>query len=370
MKWLIAPDSFKNCLRSPQVAAQLAAGIRDISPDDEIIELPLADGGEGTAEAAARAAGGTLESVPVTGPLGNPVEARFARLPAGTVVVEMAEVAGLERLPDGKNDPLRATTYGVGELFLKLLKNGTRDFVIGIGGSATVDGGLGFVQALGAVCRDAQGRIIPPGAGGGALSEVAALDCSALPPELVQARIRIGSDVTNPLTGPRGAARVFGPQKGAGPGQVETLEAGLRRWAELWRDAGDVPGDGAAGGLGFLLRRLGATTESGAELLLGLAGFDRKLAGTGWVVTGEGRTDRQSLDGKLCSVVAARAARAGVGTILCSGALEPGLDSKLFAAMFSIGSGPVSLAEAFAQTPENLRRMGRNLANLARKSSL
>lgn len=166
MKWLIAPDSFKNCLRSPQVAAQLAAGIRDISPDDEIIELPLADGGEGTAEAAARAAGGTLESVPVTGPLGNPVEARFARLPAGTVVVEMAEAAGLERLPDGKNDPLRATTYGVGELFLKLLKNGTRDFVIGIGGSATVDGGLGFVQALGAVCRDAQGRIIPPGAGG------------------------------------------------------------------------------------------------------------------------------------------------------------------------------------------------------------
>ena len=256
MKWLIAPDSFKNCLRSPQVAAQLAAGIRDISPDDEIIELPLADGGEGTAEAAARAAGGTLESVPVTGPLGNPVEARFARLPAGTAVVEMAEAAGLERLPDGKNDPLRATTYGVGELFLKLLKNGTRDFVIGIGGSATVDGGLGFVQALGAVCRDAQGRIIPPGAGGGALSEVAALDCSALPPELVQARIRIGSDVTNPLTGPRGAARVFGPQKGAGPGQVETLEAGLRRWAELWRDAGDVPGDGAAGGLGFLLRRL------------------------------------------------------------------------------------------------------------------
>lgn len=197
MKWLIAPDSFKNCLRSPQVAAQLAAGIRDISPDDEIIELPLADGGEGTAEAAARAAGGTLESVPVTGPLGNPVEARFARLPAGTAVVEMAEAAGLERLPDGKNDPLRATTYGVGELFLKLLKSGTRDFVIGIGGSATVDGGLGFVQALGAVCRDAQGRIIPPGAGGGALSEVAALDCSALPPELVQARIRIGSDVTN-----------------------------------------------------------------------------------------------------------------------------------------------------------------------------
>ncbi|MBS1371300.1 MAG: glycerate kinase [Lentisphaeria bacterium] len=369
MKWIVAPDSFKNCLRSPQVAALLAEGIREASPGDTVVELPLADGGEGTVEAAARAAGGSIASLSVSGPLGRPVEAHHALLPSGCAVLEMAEAAGLERLAESERDPLRTTTCGVGEQVRALLDAGIRDFVIGIGGSATVDGGLGLFQALGGVCRDAAGRRLPAGAGGGTLEEAASIDCSGLHAALGGARIRIASDVTNPLTGPRGAARVFAPQKGAGPAEVERLERGLRRWAELWNDTGDSPGDGAAGGLGFLLRKLGGYSESGAGLLLDLAGFDRHLDGTQWVVTGEGRTDFQSLDGKLCAVVAARAARKGVRTILCSGSLEPDFHAACFAGCFAIGSGPGPLQQAFEQTPANLRRMGRSLAGILKGNS-
>ncbi len=364
MKWIIAPDSYKNCLRSPQVAACLAAGIREISPGDTIIELPLADGGEGTVEAAARAAAGRLEERTVSGPLGQPVTARHALLPSGCAVVELAEAAGLERLSESERNPLRTTTAGVGEELRALLDAGVRDFVIGIGGSATVDGGIGLFQALGGVCRDATGKIIPAGAGGGALGHVFSIDISGLHPALATAKIRIASDVTNPLTGPRGAARVFAPQKGADSAEVEQLERGLEHWAELWNDPGETPGDGAAGGVGFLLRHLGGRMESGAGLLLDLAQFDRHLAGADWVVTGEGRTDFQSLDGKLCAVVAARAAERNVRTILCSGSIEPDFRAVCFAGCFSIASGPGTLAQALEQTPENLRRMGRSLAGI------
>ena len=364
MKWIVAPDSFKNCLRSPQVAACLAGGIREISPDVVVIELPLADGGEGTVEAAARASGGKIGESVVNGPLGKPVTVRHTLLPSGCAVVELAEAAGLERLAESERDPLRTTTYGVGEELKMLLDAGVRDFVIGIGGSATVDGGAGMFQALGGVCRNAAGREIPAGAGGGALKDIVSIDVSGLHPALAKSTIRIASDVTNPLTGPRGAARIFAPQKGATPGGVEELERGLVRWAELWRDPGETPGDGAAGGAGFLLRQLGGRMQSGAELLLDLAEFDRHLEGADWVVTGEGRTDFQSLDGKLCAVVAARAAKRRVRTILCSGSIEPDFRAACFAGCFSIASGPGTLEQAFEQTPENLRRMGRNLAGI------
>ena len=271
MKWILAPDSFKNCLRSPQVAAYLAEGIREISPGDTIIELPLADGGEGTVEAAARATGGRLEECRVSGPLGEPVMAHHALLSSGCALLELAEAAGLERIPESGRDPLRTTTFGVGEQLRNLLDAGIRNFVIGIGGSATVDGGIGLFQALGGLCRDAAGREIPAGAGGGVLERIAFLDVAGLHPGVAKSVIRIASDVTNPLTGPRGAARIFAPQKGASPAEVERLEHGLIRWAELWNDPGDSPGDGAAGGIGFLLRKLGGRMESGAALLLDLA---------------------------------------------------------------------------------------------------
>ncbi|WP_294501783.1 glycerate kinase [uncultured Victivallis sp.] len=364
MKWILAPDSFKNCLRSPQVAAYLAEGIREISPGDTIIELPLADGGEGTVEAAARATGGRLEECRVSGPLGEPVMAHHALLSSGCALLELAEAAGLERIPESGRDPLRTTTFGVGEQLRNLLDAGIRNFVIGIGGSATVDGGIGLFQALGGLCRDAAGREIPAGAGGGVLERIAFLDVAGLHPGVAKSVIRIASDVTNPLTGPRGAARIFAPQKGASPAEVERLERGLIRWAELWNDPGDSPGDGAAGGVGFLLRKLGGRMESGAALLLDLAQFDRHLDGTDWVVTGEGRTDFQSLDGKLCAVVAARAAAKGVRTILCSGSIEPDFRAACFAGCFSVASGPGTLEQAFEQTPENLRRMGRSLAGI------
>ena len=368
MKFVIAPDSFKNCLRAPEICLRLAAGIRSSAPEAELVLLPLADGGEGTTEAAAEAAGGELHTAAVTGPFGEPVKAPCAILPDGSAVFEMAAASGLE-LADGRLDPLRATTFGTGELFRYLLDLGVRDFVIGIGGSATVDGGAGMLQALGVKLFDRSGSRLPPGAGGGALPEVARIDASGLDPRLAKSRIRIASDVTNPLCGALGAAPVFGPQKGASPDQVKLLDAALAHWAALCGDDGTTPGDGAAGGLGFALRKmLGGKMESGAELMLELVDFDRRAAGADFILTGEGRSDNQSLAGKLPGVVARHARRLGIPALLVSGALGPGAEEleKEFAACFSIASGPGSLPEALAAAPRNLTRIGRAIGALTR----
>ena len=366
MKFVIAPDSFKNCLRASAVCFHLAAGIRSSAPAAELLPLPLADGGEGTTEAVAEAAAGELHTAAVTGPFGEPVKAPFAVLPDGAAVFEMAAASGLE-VADGRLDPLRATTFGTGELFRYLLDLGVRDFVIGIGGSATVDGGAGMLQALGGKLLDRSGRRIPSGAGGGRLPEVARLDLSGLDPRLAKSRIRIASDVTNPLCGAQGAAPVFGPQKGASPEQVKLLDAALAHWAELCGDDGATPGDGAAGGLGFALRKvLGGKMESGAELMLELVEFDRKAAGADFILTGEGRSDDQSLAGKLPGTVARHARKLGIPAILVSGALGPGSEEleKEFAACFSIAAGPGPLPEALGAAPRNLTRIGRAIGAL------
>ncbi len=367
MKFVIAPDSYKSCLRAAEVVGALETGIRQCCPEADVLRIPLADGGEGTVEAAAQAAGGKLESTTVSDPVGRPVEACYALLPDGTAVLEMASAAGIELLAPEELNPMHTSTFGVGELLNTLLDNGIRDFVIGLGGSATVDGGIGMLQALGGRFRDREGKMLPPGAGGEALCRTASADLSGLRPELAECRFRIASDVTNPLGGPTGAATVFGPQKGATPEQITRLDDALRRWAVLWNDDGTTPGDGAAGGIGFAFRRiLGGRMASGAELLLELADFDRRAAGADWIITGEGRTDRQSLGGKLCGIVAQHANRINVPIILVSGALAPDLDNftDRFAACFSIASGPGELAEALTAARVNLIRMGRNIAAL------
>jgi glycerate kinase len=333
MKIVIAPDKFKGSLPATQVAEAIADGLRaglragpGSGPrpgraDAELVILPVADGGEGTVDAAVTAG---FERVPVTaaGPLGDPVSASYARR-ADVAVVELACVCGLARLPGGRREPLAASSFGAGEALRAALDAGARRIILGVGGSASTDGGAGLLQALGARVLDARGE--PAGRGGGALRDVASLDLSGLHPALRSATIILAADVDNPLTGPDGAAEVYAPQKGASPAEVAVLAAGLRRWAEVvaaatGADWSRAPGSGAAGGVGFAARAvLGARSRPGIELMLELAGFDAALAGADLVITGEGSLDAQSLAGKAPVGVARAAARRGIPVVAVAG---------------------------------------------------
>lgn len=364
MKIILAPDSFKNCLRAPQVAACLERGIRAILPETELYKIPLADGGEGTVEAVCCATGAAIRRYTVTDPFGRPISAEAALLSNGIAVLEMASAAGLELLTTAELNPMKTTTWGVGCLIRQLLADESiSQLILGLGGSATVDGGLGMMQALG--CRFYAGcRELPPGAGGGALNSITRIDSSDLLPELHKLSITAACDVTTPLPD---AAAIFGPQKGATPQMVRELTAGLKHWSALWQDSGMTPGDGAAGGLGFALRKLlGADHCSGAELLLDLAEFDKHCDARSWVLTGEGRSDIQSAAGKLCGAVARRARNHKAHCILVSGALSDDFPDmpELYTAIFSITSGPISLAEALRTAPKQLERFGKNFAGI------
>ena len=315
---LVAPDKFKGSLTATEVAGAVARGLTAGRPDVEVDRLPVADGGDGTL-AAALAAG--YEAVPVTatGPTGEPVETAYARL-GDVAVVEMADVSGLARLPGGRRQPLTATSRGTGELVAAALAAGARRVVLGIGGSATTDGGAGLLQALGADLLDADGA--PVGPGGAALERLARVDVGGVAAALGGAEVVVACDVDNPLTGPTGAAAVYGPQKGAGPDDVVLLDRCLARLADAvadatGRDLRDEPGAGAAGGVGFAaLAVLGAQLRPGIDLLLDLLGFDRLVAGADLVVVGEGSLDGQSLRGKAPVGVARRARAAGVGSVV------------------------------------------------------
>jgi len=315
---LVAPDKFKGSLTATEVADAVARGLTAGRPDVEVDRLPVADGGDGTL-AAALAAG--FEAVPVTatGPTGEPVETAYARL-GDVAVVEMADVSGLARLPGGRRQPLTATSRGTGELVAAALAAGARRVVLGIGGSATTDGGAGLLQALGADLLDADGA--PVGPGGAALERLARVDVGGVAAALRGAEVVVACDVDNPLTGPTGAAAVYGPQKGAGPDDVVLLDRCLARLADAvadatGRDLRDEPGAGAAGGVGFAaLAVLGAQLRPGIDLLLDLLGFDRLVAGADLVVVGEGSLDGQSLRGKAPVGVARRARAAGVGSVV------------------------------------------------------
>ena len=309
---VVAPDKFKGSLAAAEVADRVAAGLAGGGFAGEIVSLPVADGGDGTV-AAAVSAGFRRVELGVRGPVGKNVTASYA-LRDGTAVIEAAQACGLSLLPAGALAPLTATSRGVGELILTACRMGAKRVVLGVGGVATTDGGAGLVQALGARLTDAKGRELPPG--GAALARLATLDLARLR-DLSGVEFLLASDVDNPLLGPLGAAEVYAPQKGASPAEVELLEAGLRRWADVTEAAvggslpvRDAPGAGAAGGIGFAaLLFLGARMRPGIELLLELASFGSRLDGAQLVITGEGSLDAQTLHGKA-PVGVARAAAA------------------------------------------------------------
>jgi glycerate kinase len=325
---VVAPDKFKGSLTALEVAQHVASGLRRYSPELELRLRPVADGGEGTVEAVA-SAGFDVVPARVTGPSGDPVDAVFARR-GETAVVELAEASGVQRLPTGRRDPLDATSRGTGELILAALDQGCQQIVLGVGGSASTDGGAGMLQALGVRLLDAAGRDLAPG--GAALADLRSVGLDDIDPRLRRTAVVLASDVDNPLLGPTGAARVFAAQKGADGEQVERLEAALENWARLLaaalgRDVRDEAGAGAAGGVGFAaLSVLQAQRRAGIDVVLDLIDFDALLRGAALVVTGEGSLDRQSLAGKAPIGVARRAAMAGVPTVALVGQRSVGSD--------------------------------------------
>ncbi|MGW4241696.1 glycerate kinase [Nocardia sp. NPDC004722] len=338
---LIASDKFKGSLTAVQVGAAVRAGIRRARPDAQVSVVPVADGGDGTV-AAALAAG--FDAVPLTasGPTGEPVLTAYARR-EDLAVVEMADVSGLVRLPDGLLRPMTATSRGTGEVIASAVAAGCRRIVLGIGGSAGTDGGAGMLEALGARLLDADGY--PVGDGGAALTRVHSIDLTALRERMDGVEVIVACDVDNPLTGPYGAAAVYGPQKGADPAQVAELDAALGQWAqrlaaELGSDRRETAGAGAAGGVGFAaLAVLGATLRPGIELMLELVGFESQLAGVDLVITGEGKLDEQTLHGKAPAGVAAAARAAGVPVVAVCGRntlSEDRLHGAGFAAAYSL----------------------------------
>ncbi|HEX5881666.1 MAG TPA: glycerate kinase [Actinomycetota bacterium] len=321
MRVVVAPDKFKGSLTAAQVAARVAAGLARAAPGAEVLEMPVADGGDGTLEAAVEAG---YRRVPVRaeGPTGEPVETAYAERD-GVAVVELADVSGLGRLPGGRLAARTASSYGTGQVIRAALDAGCRRVVLGIGGSAGTDGGAGLVQALGGRLAGEHGGEV--GRGGAALAAVRSLDLAGLHPALATAEVVVASDVDNPLLGPRGAAAVYGPQKGASPAGVAELDAALARWADAvrratGRDEAATPGAGAAGGVGFaVLAVLGATLASGIDLVLDLVGFRAVLPGAGLVITGEGSLDGQTLHGKAPAGVAAAARASGIPVVAVAG---------------------------------------------------
>ena len=368
MRILIAPDKFKGSLPAVRVAAAVAAGLSAAaSAGMQLTTMPVADGGDGTVDAAV-AAGFRRVPVVASGPTGQPVRTSYARR-GDLALIELATVCGLERLPGGQLAPMDASSYGVGEVLRAALDAGARELVLAIGGSASTDGGIGLLQGLGARVLDRGGA--PLGRGGAALRTAAELDLSGLPAALTGTRITLAADVANPLTGPDGAAAVFGPQKGATAEQIVTLDAGLRHWADLvtattGTDWSGAPGAGAAGGVGFAaLAVLGADRRPGIELVLELLGFGPALDQADLVITGEGSLDTQSLSGKAPIGVARAAADRGVPVIAVAGRSTLSLDQARAAGISSIY--PLSdlepdLDRSMADAAGLLERLGRTIA--------
>lgn len=372
MKIVIAPDSFKESLSAAGVASALARGLRQALPTAEIRECPLGDGGEGTLDAVLAATGGEVREVRVTGPLGEPVTARWGWLAEQrTAFVEMASASGLELVPKARRDVRVATSHGTGELLRAALDAGAERLVVAIGGSATNDGGAGVLQALGVRLLDGQGQALAPG--GAALASLASLDLTDLHPRLAAVEVVIAADVDNPLCGPQGASQIFGPQKGASPEQVRELDAALAHFATvtaatLGRDVSEQPGAGAAGGVGFAaLAFLQATFRPGIEVVAELVGLEEALQDADLAVTGEGRLDGQTLRGKTPAGVLRLAQRHGVPVVAVAGSLGEGYDALYqqgLAAAFSLVPGPLSLEEALAQAEGLLERTARDIGRL------
>ncbi|MET5959758.1 glycerate kinase [Citrobacter amalonaticus] len=372
MKIVIAPDSFKESLSAMQVATAIEQGFREIYPDAQYVKLPMADGGEGTVESMVEATEGHYHFIDVTGPLGTPVQARWGMLGDGkTAVIEMAAASGLHHVPPEHRNPLLTTSYGTGELILAALDRGVEHIILGIGGSATNDGGAGMLQALGIDLLDENGDALPEG--GGALSKLATIDTSHADPRLKTVSITVACDVNNPLCGPTGASAIFGPQKGATEAMVAALDGALavygKRLQEFTgRDVMNAPGAGAAGGMGAaLLGLLGADLKPGVEIVINALQLECLVADASLVITGEGRLDSQSICGKTPIGVARCAKRYQKPVIALAGGLtqdhqivhEHGLD-----AVFSVLTRIATLPEALEDAEYNLRISARNIASV------
>ncbi|EGR0055143.1 TPA: glycerate kinase [Vibrio vulnificus] len=370
MKIIIAPDSYKESLTAMDVAIAIEKGFKQVLPDAHYVKLPMADGGEGTVQSMVDATGGTIIEHTVTGPLGQRVDGFFGLLGEGkTAVIEMAAASGLHLVTPDQRNPLITTTFGTGELIKAALDHGVKHIIVGIGGSATNDGGIGMAQALGIKLLDAQGNAL--GHGGGELAKLATIDCSQLDPRLAQVRLEVACDVDNPLCGPKGASAVFGPQKGATPEMVTILDKNLAHYASIIKqqlgvDVRDMAGAGAAGGMGAaLLGLLNAELRPGIEIVMDAVRLDEIVADADLVITGEGRIDSQTIHGKTPIGVARTAKKHGLPVIGIAGCLsadcgvvhEHGLD-----AVFAVVNRSVDLPTALAEAAENVELTARNVA--------
>ena len=372
MKIVLAPDSYKGSLTAKQACEAMEKGIRKVLPDAEIVKIPMADGGEGTVQSLVDATSGTFHTVEVTGPLGQKVKAAYGILgDKETAVLEMAEASGLYLIPAEKRNPLLSTTYGTGELIKSALDEGCRKFIIGIGGSATNDGGMGMAQALGVKFLDKRGKSLP--FGGGNLGDLSEINMDDMDPRIQESQFFIACDVDNPLCGPQGASFIFGPQKGATPGMVQQLDDGLAHFAEIIaRDLGkfvaDLPGAGAAGGLGAgLVAFLDANLKRGIEIVTETVKLKEQLQGVDLLFTGEGQCDGQTIRGKTPFGVAKIAKQAGVPVVFIVGRIGAGSEILYeygIKSIFSMVDGPMTVEEAMSQAYDLLTKSAERIMRI------
>ncbi len=374
MRIVVAPDSFKEALPAAEVGRAIERGLRLALPDSEIVCIPMADGGEGTVAVVSAATGGIVRDAWVTGPLGSPVRAHYAVIDAGsTAIIEMASASGLSLAPIENRDPGKASTFGTGELIRHAVEAGARRIVLGIGGSATNDGGAGMAQALGWSLRDSDDRELERG--GLALAGLSRIDGSRRLAALDEVEVLVACDVNNPLAGPDGASQIYGPQKGASPEMVGRLDEALAHFGEeiekhLGISVSEIPGAGAAGGLGAgMVAFAGARLRPGVELVAEAVGLAEALRGADLVITGEGKIDAQSIHGKTPVGVARMAKAAGVPVVALAGVLgegyrhvyEHGID-----AAFCIAPGPIGLDESKRRTAELLEAVAESVGRFWR----
>jgi glycerate kinase len=363
MRIVIAPDSFKESLSALDVAHAIAAGVRDVAPNADVVCIPMADGGEGSLDSLLAACEGERRKARVKNANAHTAEADWGWLGEARAFIEIATAAGLAQISPTQRNALTATSYGVGQLIIEALDAGARHITVGLGGSACNDGGAGMLQALGAQLLDSHGTSLP--LGGGALSQLHSIVLDELDPRLAQTTFEIAMDVNNPLCGPQGASAVFGPQKGASAQQVDQLDAALAHFAKVCtatvhKDESQTPGVGAAGGLGFGIKTFfNATFKPGVELLAELAGLPQAMVGADLVFTGEGRMDAQTLHGKTPAGVARCAQQLGVPVIAIVGSLGDGYQALYdigLTAAFSLAPGPITLEQACQDAPRYLRQ--------------
>lgn len=353
-KIVVASDSFKGSLTSLQVADSVQKAVRQVCPSCDVVKVNVADGGEGTMEALQQTLGGTKEMIPVLDPLGRRIMAGYVILEDNrTAVIEMSAASGLPLLLPSERDPMKTSTYGTGEMICDALNRGCRKFLVGIGGSATNDAGMGVLAALGYRFKDADGQILPPV--GGSLQKVSVIETDAVHPALSETEFIVACDVTAPLYGPEGAAYVFAPQKGADLQMVEQLDEGLRHFSQVaaevcGADSSSLQGSGAAGGLGYAFRQfLDARLERGVDMVLDAIGFDQIISGADLIITGEGKVDSQTLTGKTPFGVAQRAHRQNIPVVAIGGCVQISQEDASeagFAGVYQVSPSGMPLEEA------------------------